>query len=129
MSASSTSKTVGPAAEGQFTKTSNQPAEKLCLFADLEWKLIYVGSAESEKYDQVLDSVLVGPVYPGSYRFVFQVFYVMLHACSMPSHSRILQALTCNMVLQRYMSAEYFSMTCRQTLLTMQSFPQMTLLV
>ena len=41
--------------------------------ADLEWKLIYVGSAESEKYDQVLDSVLVGPVYPGSYRFVFQV--------------------------------------------------------
>ena len=41
--------------------------------ADLDWKLIYVGSAESEKYDQVLDSVLVGPVYPGSYRFVFQV--------------------------------------------------------
>ena len=32
-----------------------------------------MGSAESEKYDQVLDSVLVGPVYPGSYRFVFQV--------------------------------------------------------
>ncbi len=41
--------------------------------ADLEWKLIYVGSPESEKYDQVLDSVLVGPVAPGSYRFVFQV--------------------------------------------------------
>ncbi|KAK9815498.1 hypothetical protein WJX72_004699 [[Myrmecia] bisecta] len=39
---------------------------------DLEWKLIYVGSAESEKYDQVLDSVLVGPVAPGNYRFVFQ---------------------------------------------------------
>lgn len=43
------------------------------LFADLEWKLIYVGSPESEKHDQVLDSVLVGPVAPGSYRFVFQV--------------------------------------------------------
>lgn len=43
------------------------------LPADLEWKLIYVGSPESEKYDQVLDSVLVGPVAPGSYRFVFQV--------------------------------------------------------
>ena len=42
-------------------------------FADLEWKLIYVGSPESEKYDQTLDSVLVGPVAPGSYRFVFQV--------------------------------------------------------
>jgi len=40
--------------------------------ADLEWKLTYVGSAEDEKYDQVLDSVLVGPVVPGSYRFVFQ---------------------------------------------------------
>ena len=43
------------------------------LPTDLEWKLIYVGSPESEKYDQVLDSVLVGPVAPGSYRFVFQV--------------------------------------------------------
>jgi hypothetical protein len=31
-----------------------------------------VGSAEDEKYDQTLDSVLVGPVVPGSYRFVFQ---------------------------------------------------------
>ncbi|KAK9790758.1 hypothetical protein WJX73_006500 [Symbiochloris irregularis] len=39
---------------------------------DLEWKLTYVGSAESEKYDQVLDSVLVGPVRAGQFRFVFQ---------------------------------------------------------
>ena len=39
---------------------------------DLEWKMIYVGSAESEDYDQVLDSILVGPVFPGSYRFVFE---------------------------------------------------------
>lgn len=43
------------------------------MLADLEWKLTYVGSAESEKYDQVLDSVLVGPVQSGRYRFVFQV--------------------------------------------------------
>ncbi len=42
-------------------------------FADLEWKLTYVGSAESEKYDQELDSVLVGPVVCGQYRFIFQV--------------------------------------------------------
>lgn len=41
--------------------------------ADLEWRLTYVGDAESESDDQVLDSVLVGPVYPGQYRFVFQV--------------------------------------------------------
>eukprot|EP00850_Spirogloea_muscicola_P015626 SM000121S26023 [mRNA] locus=s121:320189:321420:- [translate_table: standard] len=42
------------------------------LKEDLEWKLIYVGSAESESYDQVLESVLVGPVQTGSFRFVFQ---------------------------------------------------------
>lgn len=42
------------------------------ICADLEWKLTYVGSAENEKYDQVLDSVYVGPVAPGQYRFVFQ---------------------------------------------------------
>ena len=54
----------------QFTRWSSVD---LSLPADLEWKLIYVGSPESEKYDQVLDSVLVGPVAPGSYRFVFQV--------------------------------------------------------
>lgn len=40
--------------------------------SDLEWKLIYVGSAEDETYDQVLESVLVGPVNVGNYRFVFQ---------------------------------------------------------
>lgn len=33
---------------------------------------MYVGSAESQKYDQVLDEVFVGPVSPGQYRFVFQ---------------------------------------------------------
>ncbi|GLU04676.1 hypothetical protein SLE2022_218130 [Rubroshorea leprosula] len=39
---------------------------------DLEWKLVYVGSAEDETYDQVLESVLVGPVNIGSYRFVLE---------------------------------------------------------
>jgi histone chaperone ASF1 len=43
-----------------------------CANADLEWKLTYVGSAQSEKYDQVLDAVYVGPVHVGQYRFVFQ---------------------------------------------------------
>lgn len=32
-----------------------------------------MGSAESEEYDQVLDSVLVGPVPAGRHMFVFQV--------------------------------------------------------
>lgn len=42
---------------------------------DLEWKLIYVGSAEDETYDQLLESVLVGPVNVGNYRFVLQVTF------------------------------------------------------
>lgn len=42
-------------------------------FIDLEWKIIYVGSAESEAYDQVLDTVFVGPVPEGRHMFVFQV--------------------------------------------------------
>ncbi|KAJ0667831.1 putative histone chaperone ASF1 [Helianthus annuus] len=44
-----------------------------CLgYTDLEWKLTYVGSAEDETYDQVLESVLVGPINVGNYRFVFE---------------------------------------------------------
>nr|XP_002129912.1 histone chaperone ASF1A-like [Ciona intestinalis] len=39
---------------------------------DLEWKIIYVGSAESEACDQILDSVLVGPIPAGRHKFVFQ---------------------------------------------------------
>jgi hypothetical protein len=42
-------------------------------FIDLEWKIIYVGSAESEAHDQVLDTVFVGPVPEGRHMFVFQV--------------------------------------------------------
>ena len=45
----------------------------ICHVSDLEWKLIYVGSAEDEKCDQELESVLVGPVNCGTFRFVFQV--------------------------------------------------------
>eukprot|EP00096_Caligus_rogercresseyi_P015653 TRINITY_DN8129_c0_g1_i1.p1 TRINITY_DN8129_c0_g1~~TRINITY_DN8129_c0_g1_i1.p1 ORF type:complete len:221 (+),score=108.53 TRINITY_DN8129_c0_g1_i1:72-734(+) len=41
------------------------------LQEDLEWKIIYVGSAESEEYDQVLDTVYVGPVPEGRHKFVF----------------------------------------------------------
>jgi len=39
---------------------------------ELEWKLTYVGSAEDEKYDQELDSVLVGPVQIGKNQFIFE---------------------------------------------------------
>jgi ASF1 like histone chaperone len=56
------------------------PGMFLCA-ADLEWRLTYIGNAESEEYDQVLDSVLVGPVVPGQYRFVFQVSMFSEEAC------------------------------------------------
>lgn len=42
------------------------------LAEDLEWKVVYVGSAESAYYDQDLDTVLVGPVPAGRHMFVFQ---------------------------------------------------------
>ena len=40
---------------------------------------MYVGSAESEEYDQVLDSVLVGPVPAGRHMFVFQVMSFLVN--------------------------------------------------
>lgn len=40
--------------------------------ADLEWKVTYIGSAESDRYDQILDDILVGPVSAGTKKFVFQ---------------------------------------------------------
>eukprot|EP01134_Creolimax_fragrantissima_P007338 CFRG7338T1 len=42
------------------------------LSDDLEFKFIYVGSAEDKRYDQELDSILVGPVPVGLSKFVFQ---------------------------------------------------------
>lgn len=42
------------------------------LQEDLEFKVIYVGSAETERFDQVLDSIAVGPVPIGLNKFVFQ---------------------------------------------------------
>jgi histone chaperone ASF1 len=42
------------------------------LNEDLEWKIIYVGSAESEEYDQILDTVVVGPIIAGRHMFVFE---------------------------------------------------------
>lgn len=39
---------------------------------DIEWKLVYVGSAESDQHDQLLDSICVGPMQVGNYKIVFQ---------------------------------------------------------
>jgi hypothetical protein len=51
----------------EITFEANQQLEE-----DLEWRLTYVGCADSETHDQVLDSVLVGPVPVGIDRFVFE---------------------------------------------------------
>lgn len=40
---------------------------------DIEWKLIYVGSAEDTNYDQELDACMVGPVPAGVNSFEFEV--------------------------------------------------------
>lgn len=44
----------------------------ICPILDLEWKMIYVGSAETEEHDQVLDTIYVGPIPEGRHMFVFQ---------------------------------------------------------
>ena len=40
--------------------------ECLELEHDLEWKLLYVGSAENHDHDQILDTVLVGGIKAGT---------------------------------------------------------------
>lgn len=42
-------------------------------FLDLEFKLVYVGSADDESYDQTLETLAVGPVPVGVSKFVFEV--------------------------------------------------------
>jgi histone chaperone ASF1 len=43
------------------------------LSDDLEWKLIYLASANDKSLEQELDSILLGPVVKGVNKFVFQV--------------------------------------------------------
>lgn len=42
------------------------------LQEDIEWKIVYVGSSNDAKFDQVLDSALIGPLQYGAMRFVFE---------------------------------------------------------
>lgn len=51
----------------------NRSTRTLPSSLDLEWKMIYVGSAESSEYDQVLDSIMVGPIPVGVNKFIFSV--------------------------------------------------------
>ncbi|KAI7861591.1 histone chaperone [Spinellus fusiger] len=38
---------------------------------DLEWKMVYVGSADDKTHDQILDCIMVGPIPVGINKFVF----------------------------------------------------------
>lgn len=76
---------------------------------DIEWKLIYVGSAEDDSYDQLLESVLVGPVNVGNYRFIFEA--------DPPDPSKIREEdiigvtvllLTCSYVGQEFIRVGYY---------------------
>ena len=44
------------------------------LLADIEFELVYVGSAESgPKYDQILETVSIGPIVEGTFQFILEV--------------------------------------------------------
>lgn len=79
------------------------------LKEDLEWKLIYVGSAEDETYDQLLESALVGPVNVGNYRFILEA--------DPPDQSKIREEdiigvtvilLTCSYMGQEFVRVGYY---------------------
>ena len=71
---------ISPLKEGILFKCAvNSSSILIHVALDLEWKIIYVGSAEDDRYDQVLDSIMVGPVPVGINKFVFQVIYFIPH--------------------------------------------------
>lgn len=48
---------------------------------DIEWKLVYVGSAGDEKYDQELDNCMVGPVPVGKCHYTtYSPFQILIAA-------------------------------------------------
>lgn len=59
---------------------------------ELEWKLVYVGSADNEDNDQELDSILVGPVRVGKNRFTFTVNNI-IQICPYYPYIRLLVTL------------------------------------
>ena len=72
---------------------------------DLEWKLTYVGSADSTDHDQILDTIYVGPVPEGRHMFVFQA--------EAPDHSKIppkdILGITAVMIKCSYHQQEFVS--------------------
>lgn len=54
----------------RYRKSFSHPSSRLAT--DLEWKVLYVGSAKDASRDQILDEILVGPVPVGVNKFVLQ---------------------------------------------------------
>lgn len=59
-------------AEGSYLIPLSNHADDLYVI-DIEWKLVYVGSAHDTHYDQELDACMVGPVPEGVNSFEFEV--------------------------------------------------------
>ncbi|KAI9639618.1 histone binding protein [Dioszegia hungarica] len=76
------------------------------LVEDLEWKLIYVGSAKSEEYDQELDSCMVGPVPAGINAFDFQAPAPAHHLLPSQEHDEIL-GVTVIIITASYRDKEF----------------------
>ena len=60
-----------------------------------------MGSAEDETYDQLLESVLVGPVNIGNYRFVLQVIFdeCLCQVLNLVFKANLLMKITQNFLL------------------------------
>lgn len=105
---------VADLAEGLFFPPHNQTKKKktvadpslsvlavlmmvlFCLcesWIDLRWKVIYVGSADKEDHDQVLDDINLGPIKEGVSKFLFKVqtpfFLSFFHHPLAPSSSSL----------------------------------------
>lgn len=77
--------------------------------SDLEWKVIYVGSAEDASADQILEEVMVGPVPVGINKFVLQA--------AAPNHLEIsnqdiigvtVVLVTCSFMEQEFIRIGYY---------------------
>ncbi|KAL7411686.1 ASF1 like histone chaperone-domain-containing protein [Mrakia frigida] len=77
------------------------------LKEDLEWKLIYVGSGESEKFDQELDSCMVGPIPVGLNSFEFSASPPTLSLLPSPSTPADLIGVTVIILSASYNDAEF----------------------
>ena len=71
---------------------------------DIEWKCIYVGSAEDDSFDQNLESVLIGPLQIGSMKFELET--------SAPDYTKIppkdLIGVTAILLTCSYNNQEFF---------------------